>query len=76
MLGLVFFFQNSDQFSQNGGNSPMNLGKSPARFDQRPDTGISFDDIAGIDEAKAEFEEIVSFLKEPERYTLSWRKNS
>jgi cell division protease FtsH len=31
---------------------------------------ISFDDIAGIDEAKAEFEEIVSFLKEPERYTL------
>ena len=48
----------------------MNLGKSPARFDQRPDTGISFDDIAGIDEAKAEFEEIVSFLKEPERYTL------
>jgi cell division protease FtsH len=46
----------------------MNLG-SPARFDERPDTGISFDDIAGIDEAKAEFEEIVSFLKE-ERYTL------
>ena len=70
IAGLIFFFQNSDNFSQNGGNSPMNLGKSPARFDQRPDTGISFDDIAGIDEAKAEFEEIVSFLKEPERYTL------
>ena len=67
---LIFFFQNSDNFSGNSGNSPMNLGKSPARFDQRPDTGISFDDIAGIDEAKAEFEEIVSFLKEPERYTL------
>eukprot|EP00957_Ditylum_brightwellii_P116240 8866885-Ditylum_brightwellii.AAC.1 len=55
---------------RNSGNSPMNLGKSPARFDQKPDTGISFDDIAGIDEAKAEFEEIVSFLKEPERYTV------
>ncbi len=68
--GLIFFFQNSENFSQNSGSSPMNLGKSPARFDQRPDTGISFDDIAGIDEAKAEFEEIVSFLKEPERYTL------
>merc|ERR1712050_639941 len=54
----------------NSGSSPMNLGKSPARFDQKPDTGISFNDIAGIDEAKAEFEEIVSFLKEPERYTL------
>jgi cell division protease FtsH len=70
IAGLVFFFQNSENFSQNSGNSPMNLGKSPARFDQSPDTGITFDDIAGIDEAKAEFEEIVSFLKEPERYTL------
>src|SRR5210317_2199578 len=70
IAGLIFFFQNSDNFSQNSGNSPMNLGKSPARFDQKPDTGISFNDIAGIDEAKAEFEEIVSFLKEPERYTL------
>ena len=70
VAGLLFFFQGSDNFSQNSGSSPMNLGKSPARFDQRPDTGISFDDIAGIDEAKAEFEEIVSFLKEPERYTL------
>lgn len=67
--GLIFFFQNSDNFSQNPGNSPMNMGKSTARFDPRPQTGITFDDIAGIDEAKAEFEEIVSFLKEPERYT-------
>ena len=70
IASLVFFFQNSDNFSPNSGSSPMNLGKSPARFDQNPETGISFDDIAGIDEAKAEFEEIVSFLKEPERYTL------
>ena len=67
---LIFFFQNSDNMGQNSGSSPMNLGKSPAKFDQNPDTGITFDDIAGIDEAKAEFEEIVSFLKEPERYTL------
>jgi cell division protease FtsH len=67
---LIFFFQNSDNFAQNSNASPMNLGKSPARFDENPDTGVSFNDIAGIDEAKAEFEEIVSFLKEPERYTL------
>ena len=70
IAGLILFFQNSDNFSQGSGSSPMNLGKSPAKFDQKPDTGISFNDIAGIDEAKAEFEEIVSFLKEPERYTL------
>jgi len=70
IAGLIFFFQNSENFSPNSGSSPMNLGKSTARFDQKPDTGISFNDIAGIDEAKAEFEEIVSFLKEPERYTV------
>ena len=70
IAGLIFFFQNSENFPQNNGMSPMNLGKSTARFDQRPETGISFDDIAGIDEAKAEFEEIVSFLKEPEKYTI------
>lgn len=70
IAGLIFFFQNSENFSQNSGMSPMNLGKSTARYDQRPETGILFDDIAGIDEAKAEFEEIVSFLREPERYTL------
>merc|ERR1712099_35085 len=62
---LIFFFQNSDNFASNSGSSPMNLGKSPARFDENPDTGISFDDITGIDEAKSEFEEIVSFLREP-----------
>lgn len=70
LASFFFFFRNSDTFSPNSGSGPMSLGKSPARFDQNPDTGVSFDDIAGIDEAKAEFEEIVSFLKEPERYTL------
>ena len=39
---LIFFFQNSDNFVGNSGSSPMNLGKSTARFDQNPDTGISF----------------------------------
>ena len=67
--GLLFFFQNSENFSSDSGSSPMNVGKSPARFEQRPDTGITFDDIAGIDEARAEVEELVSFLKQPDKYT-------
>ena len=70
ITGLVYFFQNSDNFGGNNGQSPMSLGKSTARFERRPDTGVGFNDIAGIDEAKAEFEEIVSFLKEPEKYTI------
>jgi cell division protease FtsH len=70
ITGLVYFFQNSENFGGNNNQSPMGLGKSTARFERRPDTGVGFADIAGIDEAKAEFEEIVSFLKEPEKYTI------
>ena len=70
IAGLIFFFQNSENFGGGNGQSPMTLGKSTARFEKRPDTGVTFKDIAGIDEAKAEFEEIVSFLKEPEKYTI------
>ena len=74
ITGLVYFFQNSENFGGNNAQSPMSLGKSTARFERRPDTGVGFDDIAGIDEAKAEFEEIVSFLKEPEKYTIVGQK--
>jgi len=70
IVGLVYLFQNSENFGSGSGQSPMNLGKSTARFERRPDTGVSFKDIAGIDEAKTEFEEIVSFLKEPDKYTI------
>jgi len=68
--GLFYFFQNSENFPGGSGSSPMNIGKSTARFEKRPDTGVVFDDIAGIDEAKGEFEEIVSFLKQPDKYTI------
>ena len=68
--GLFYFFQNSENFSGGSNSSPMNLGKSTARFERRPNTGVGFCDIAGIDEAKAEFEEIVSFLKQPDKYTV------
>ena len=68
--GLFYFFQNSENFPGGSGSSPMNIGKSTARFERRPDTGVVFDDIAGIDEAKGEFEEIVSFLKQPDKYTI------
>jgi len=70
IAGLVYFFQNSENFGGGSGQSPLSLGKSTARFEKRPDTGINFSDIAGVDEAKAEFEEVVSFLKEPEKYTV------
>jgi cell division protease FtsH len=47
----------------------MNFGKSKAKVQMEPDTGVNFDSVAGVDEAKEELAEIVDFLKQPERYT-------
>jgi cell division protease FtsH len=46
----------------------MSIGKSKAKVYVERDTGVSFDDVAGIDEARAELMEIVDFLKNPQRY--------
>jgi cell division protease FtsH len=47
----------------------MNFGKSRARFQMEAKTGITFDAVAGIDEAKEELQEVVTFLKKPEKFT-------
>ena len=46
----------------------MTIGKSKAKVYVEKSTGVTFDDVAGIDEARAELMEIVDFLKQPERY--------
>jgi cell division protease FtsH len=55
--------------SANASGQAMNFGKSKARFQMEAKTGIKFDDVAGIDEAKEELQEIVTFLKQPEKFT-------
>jgi len=72
---LYIFFQRSNKNSSIGGgtNGPtqiMNLRQTNAEIQMNPDTGVTFDDIAGIDEVKEEFEEIVTFLKNPSRFTV------
>ena len=67
-MGLFFLAQ------RRGGNSlgrgdPMSFGKSKARMQMTPNTGVNFEDVAGCDGAKLELEEIVDFLKQPEEYT-------
>ncbi|KFM22799.1 ATP-dependent zinc metalloprotease FTSH 2, chloroplastic [Auxenochlorella protothecoides] len=51
------------------GNLAFPLLLSKARFQMEPNTGINFADVAGVDEAKQDFEEVVEFLKKPERFT-------
>jgi cell division protease FtsH len=46
----------------------MNVGKSKAKVYVERDTGVTFNDVAGVDEAKSELKEIVDFLKEPEKF--------
>ena len=55
--------------SSNASSQALNFGKSRARFQMEAKTGITFTDVAGIEEAKEELQEVVTFLKQPERFT-------
>jgi cell division protease FtsH len=50
------------------GQTVMSIGKSKAKLVADTDTGVGFDDVAGCDEAKYELQEVVDFLKNPDRY--------
>ncbi|MGE5530196.1 MAG: ATP-dependent zinc metalloprotease FtsH [Patescibacteria group bacterium] len=65
---VIFMFFLLNQM-QNSGNKALAFGKSRARLHAEDKTRITFDDVAGQDEAKEELQEIVEFLKQPKRFT-------
>lgn len=68
VLVFLFMFTQQAQGGGSGGRGVMNFGKSRAKI-ANPDTQkITFNDVAGADEEKAELEEIVDFLKSPVKY--------
>merc|ERR1719163_1455317 len=71
--GLFFLSRNAGGAGGMGGmggpGNPMGFGKSKAEIQMVPDTGVTFDDVAGCDGAKLELAEVVDFLKQPEAYT-------
>jgi cell division protease FtsH len=66
--GLAFLFRRSNSAGSGPGQA-MSFGKSKALFQMEAKTGIIFDDVAGVDEAKEEFKEVVTFLKQPDSFT-------
>lgn len=68
MLLLIVFFIIFMQQAQGGGSRVMNFGKSRAKLHQETRQKVTFNDVAGIDEAKEELEEIVEFLRAPRKF--------
>ena len=65
IIGLIFFFL---RHAQGQGSQAMSFGKSKARLITANRPSVTFNDVAGADEAKEELQEVVEFLKFPERF--------
>jgi cell division protease FtsH len=67
LIGVWIYFMRQMQ-GGGGGRGAMSFGKSKARLLGEDQVGITFADVAGVDEAKAEVSEIVEFLKDPSKF--------
>lgn len=66
LIGVWIFFMRQMQGGQ--GRGAMSFGKSRARLTPEDQNTVTFDDVAGIEEAKDEVQELVEFLREPKKF--------
>jgi cell division protease FtsH len=66
---LLFFLFKRVNNAPGGPAQTLGFGKSRAKFSPEAKTGVIFDDVAGVDSAKEELQEVVTFLKQPDRFT-------
>nr|YP_002048840.1 FtsH ATP-dependent protease-like protein [Paulinella chromatophora]ACB42630.1 FtsH ATP-dependent protease-like protein [Paulinella chromatophora] len=69
LISLLIFLARRSSGGPGGPGQAMQFGKTKARFLMESETGIMFNDVAGVDEAKQDLEEIVTFLKTPDKFT-------
>jgi len=69
LIGVWIYFMRQMQGKGGGGGGAMSFGKSKARLLTEANGHVTFEDVAGVEEAKQELEEIVDFLKDPGRFT-------
>jgi len=67
LIGVWIFFMRQMQGGGKGG--ALSFGKTRAKLMEQGDAKVTFEDVAGIEEAKEELEEIIDFLKEPQKFT-------
>lgn len=68
LIGVILYTMRSAGGAM-GGKNPMSFGKSKARLISKDESNVTFDDVAGVDEAKEEVKELVDFLSDPSKFT-------